>query len=318
MEENLDKRVTVETLYGFLKERLSLTPLAGGLGKGRDVRSPRVLYPSVLLSGYGEQDTREGILLLSDPFLERFEKSRPEEKEKLLNRFYTSSIPCVIAVTGENVDPLLLLESECRGIPLFRSEAPFQSAVEGLTVFLSRRLTGGHRIHGVMMDIYGVGVLILGDSGVGKSENALDLVMRGHRLVSDDVVEIYETSGGDLAASSPELTRYHMEIRGLGIINIKDLFGISSIAEEKKVQLIISLERWDSAKEYERLGWEMKKKTLLEVEFPWIEIPVAPGRNLSAIIEVAVRVFLLRQMGINPVRDIDRRIREWSEENDDQ
>jgi HPr kinase/phosphorylase len=157
-------------------------------------------------------------------------------------------------------------------------------------------------LHGVLVDVYGIGVLLLGESGTGKSECALDLVSRGHRLVADDVVEIWQDNAGTVTGRGPARIRHHMEIRGLGIINIQDLFGIAAIRERKRVELVIQLEAWQPDTEYDRLGLTEHTHPLLGVEIPMLRIPVSAGRNVAILVEVAARNHLLRKMGIHSAR----------------
>jgi HPr kinase/phosphorylase len=165
-------------------------------------------------------------------------------------------------------------------------------------------------LHGDLLDVFGLGVLLIGDSGIGKSECALDLIVRGHRLISDDIVIIKKTTDTILIGRSPDLIRYHMELRGLGVINIKDLFGISAISLYQKIQLVISLERWKPDVEYDRLGLEESRYEILGMELPLIRMPVAPGRNIAILIEVASRNYLLRAQGYNASKNLADRIDE--------
>ncbi|MGH6692966.1 MAG: HPr(Ser) kinase/phosphatase, partial [Gammaproteobacteria bacterium] len=162
-------------------------------------------------------------------------------------------------------------------------------------------------IHGTLIDIYGVGVLILGESGVGKSESALELIIRGHRLVSDDTVTVRRV-GAVLNGTGADVSRYHMELRGLGIINIKDLYGVAAVRERKDVDLVVKLDPWQEDKEYDRLGLDERTYALLGVEVPFVEMPVGPGRNLSILLEVAARHHLLKRKGYHAARDLAGRI----------
>jgi HPr kinase/phosphorylase len=163
-------------------------------------------------------------------------------------------------------------------------------------------------LHGVLMDILGLGVLIVGNSGIGKSECALDLIVRGHRLVADDTVEMRRRGETALIGTCPELTRHHMEVRGLGVINIRDLFGVAATRAAKRVELVVRLERWDPEREYERLGLDENTFELLGIKVPLISMPVAPGRNLAILVEVAARNQLLRSRGLNAARDLAERL----------
>jgi HPr kinase/phosphorylase len=163
-------------------------------------------------------------------------------------------------------------------------------------------------VHGVLMDILSLGVLIIGDSGIGKSECALDLVVRGHRLVADDAVEVRRRGETDLIGTCPELTRHHMEVRGLGVINIRDLFGVAATRLSKRMELVVQLERWDAARDYDRLGLDENAWELFGVKIPLVHMPVAPGRNLAILVEVAARNQLLRARGLNAARDLASRL----------
>jgi HPr kinase/phosphorylase len=174
--------------------------------------------------------------------------------------------------------------------------------------FLEVKLAATTSIHGVLMDVFGVGVLILGKSGIGKSECALDLILRGHRLVADDMVFIQKRSPSFLLGSGFDIIQHHMEIRGLGIINIRSLFGVEAIREQKKIELVIELMEWNAYEEYDRLGFEEVKYPILEVDLPLLRIPVTPGRNLSTIIEVAARNHLLKMMGYDSALEFEKKL----------
>jgi HPr kinase/phosphorylase len=178
--------------------------------------------------------------------------------------------------------------------------------IRQLATFLEERLAPRVQRHGVLVDVFGLGVLILGDSGIGKSECALDLIDRGHRLVADDVVEIRRISD-TLVGASPALTRYHMEVRGLGLINIEHLYGVSALRMTKSIDLVVNLERWEPGREYERLGVQDQRHGLLDVEVPFVAIPVAPGRNVALLVEVAARTRLLKERGVDAARSFVER-----------
>jgi HPr kinase/phosphorylase len=201
----------------------------------------------------------------------------------------------------------LIRETERYSVPLLRTELMSSTTIDLLTQFLADRLAPRVVVHGVLIDVYGLGVLIVGDSGVGKSECALELVVRGHRLVSDDVVEI-RRKGDILVGTGTELTRYHMELRGLGIINVKDLFGVASVRREKDVEYVIQLDPWKPGKRYDRLGLDDSRYEILGITLPYVEMPVGPGRNLSVLTEVAARNHLLKLKGYHPARELARRL----------
>ena len=194
-------------------------------------------------------------------------------------------------------------------MPLLRTPLPTPTAIAKLTAILEDSLAERELIHGVLLDILGLGVLIAGDSGIGKSECALDLIVRGHRLVADDTVELRRRAETILIGSCPELTRHHMEVRGLGVINIQDLFGIAATRTSKRIELVVQLERWEAGRDYDRLGLDEPSCELLGLPLPLIRMPVAPGRNVAILVEVAARNQLLRARGHHAARRLVERTR---------
>jgi HPr kinase/phosphorylase len=180
--------------------------------------------------------------------------------------------------------------------------------IEAVQTYLEDVLSPSTSMHGVLLDVFGVGILLLGKSGIGKSEIALDLIMRGHRLVADDIVDVKRPSPEAVFGMGSEIIKHHMEIRGLGIINIKDLFGVAAIRERKKIEIVLELVEWDPTVEYDRLGVEDRKYRVLDVEIPMLVVPVRPGRNMTTIIEVAARNHLLKQQGHHSAREFQERL----------
>lgn len=218
--------------------------------------------------------------------------------------------PVVVVTRGADIPEQLIASATTRRIPLLLTGLRSSIFVEAIHRFLANRLTRVRSIHGVLVDVFGVGVLMIGKSGIGKSESALELVMRGHRLVADDVIDVSKRPPSTIVGSGNELIRHHMEIRGLGIINIKDLFGVSAIRETKRINLVVSLEEWDTGKTYERLGVSSNTHEILGVVLPKVIIPVRPGRSLTTIVEVAARNQLLRIMGHHSALEFQNRVQE--------
>jgi HPr kinase/phosphorylase len=204
--------------------------------------------------------------------------------------------------------PELAAEAERAGVPLLRTALSTPVAIARLTTLLEDRLAPREMRHGVLMDILGLGVLLTGESGIGKSECALDLIVRGHRLVADDTVEVRCRGQAVLIGTCPELTRHHVEVRGLGVVNVTDLFGVSATRSSKRVELVVHLERWDQSREYDRLGLDDATYDLIGLKVPLIKMPVATGRNLAILVEVAARNQLLRMRGINAARELVARL----------
>ena len=191
----------------------------------------------------------------------------------------------------------IIFEAERCGLPVLRTLVPTPVAVAKVTAILEDSFVVRELLHGVLLDILGLGVLIVGESGIGKSECALDLIVRGHRLVADDTVEVRRRAETILIGTCPELTRHHMEIRGLGVINIQDLFGIAATRTSKRIELVVQLERWEARRDYDRLGLNEERYQILNLPLPLIRMPVAPGRNLAILVEIAARNQLLRGAG---------------------
>jgi HPr kinase/phosphorylase len=225
-----------------------------------------------------------------------------------LHKSFEQNVPCLL-VTGQSaIPPDLVTEAEQAGLPLLSTPVPTAAAIGKITALLEDRLAVREIIHGVLLDVLGLGVLLMGESGIGKSECALDLVCRGHRLVADDTVEVRRRAESIIIGSCPELTRHHMELRGLGLINVRDLFGVAATRTSKRIELVVQLERWDESREYDRLGLDDQHFDLLGLRVPLVHMPVAPGRNLATLVEVAARNQLLRVRGINAARTLAARL----------
>ena len=225
-----------------------------------------------------------------------------------VERFFSFPVACCIFSHGNEPPALFVDMAERAEVPILVSSLPTNVMSTRLTKILEDAFAPRTSIHGVLVEVFGVGVLIVGKSGVGKSECALELIERGHRLVADDVVDIRSISDTLLIGSGAKLIRHHMEIRGLGIINIKQLFGVGAIRDKKQIQLVASLEEWDQKKEYDRLGLEESLYTILGVEIPLLTIPVKPGRNIPILIETAAMNFRLVKLGFNPAKELNREL----------
>jgi HPr kinase/phosphorylase len=225
-----------------------------------------------------------------------------------IERFFSYPVSCCIFSHGNEPPPLFLDMAEQAEVPVLVSSLPTNTMNTRLTKILEDAFAPRTSVHGVLLEVFGVGIQIVGKSGVGKSECALELVERGHRLVADDVVDIRSISDTLLIGSGAKLIRHHMEIRGLGIINIKQLFGVGAIRDKKQIQLVVSLEEWDSKKEYDRLGLEESVYTILGVELPLLTIPVKPGRNIPILIETAAMNFRLAKLGFNTAKEFNNEL----------
>ena len=297
--------ISVREFFEEAKELLHLSLISDSKGFDNNITHSKIQKPGLALAGYVDFIHPGRIQVLGKLEINYLKELTSEERMKVLSKVFKKKMCCIVITS--DLDPpkeLLELSKEFR-VPIFKSSLITSQCIEGITNFLSKKLAPRKKIHGVLLDIYGQGVLVTGESGIGKSECAVELIVRGHRLVSDDVIEIYRTSEGKVIGSSPPLSRYHLEVRGLGIINIKELFGISSITLEKEIDLVIELKKWEPDAEFDRLGSEsFKKHELLGVDLPLIIIPVGPGRNLAVLIEIAVRKHLLDRKIYPPTKDI--------------
>ena len=310
--------LTVAALLKTRSDALPLEVLAGAAGLDRIITSPHIQKTGLALAGFHEYLHPARVLVFGESEVRYLESLDREARMTTLAAAFTHDIPCVLITGGWNPPEDLLAAANRDRVPLLRTPVSTPVAIAKVGAVLADALAVREVIHGVLMDILGLGVLIVGDSGIGKSECALDLVVRGHRLVADDTVEIRRRSESIVVGTCPDLTRYHMEVRGLGVINIRDLFGVASTRSSKTVELVVRLERWDPAREYERLGLDEEMYELLDVKVPLICMPVAPGRNLAILVEVAARNQILRSRGLNAARDLVARLDRQLKEGDDE
>jgi HPr kinase/phosphorylase len=305
--------VPVVTVGGLLAARpdqigLPLQLLAGSGGLERRITSPYIQKTGLALAGFHEYLQPGRVLIYGDSELRFLDTLSAEARRFALLKSFEQEVPCLL-ITGQSTIPADVLDEANRsGLPVLLTDIPTAAAIGKLTALLEDRLAVREIIHGVLLDVLGLGVLLVGESGVGKSECALDLVVRGHRLVADDTVEVRRRAESFVIGSCPELTRHHMEVRGLGLINVRHLFGVASTRTSKRVELVVQLDRWDEAREYDRLGLDEQTYDLLGLRVPLIRMPVAPARNLATLVEVAARNQLLRARGLNAARELAARL----------
>ena len=305
--------VPAVTVGGLLESRpesvgLPLELLAGGRGLQRKITNPYIQKTGLALAGFHEYLHPGRVLIYGESEVRYLEGLDPPARQRALGQSFATEVPCVLITGGLEAPDDLVQEADRAGVPLLSTRVGTATAIGKLSALLEDRLAVREVIHGVLLDILGLGVLIIGESGIGKSECALDLIVRGHRLVADDTVEIRLRSASIIVGSCPELTRHHMEVRGIGLINLRDLFGVASTRSSKRVELVVQLERWDPHRDYDRLGLDDSYFELLGLRVPLIRMPVAPGRNLAILVEVAARNQLLRTRGINAARDLAARL----------
>lgn len=292
--------ISVEKLFKDKRAALGLKFFSGKEGKNRLITTPKIQKSGLVFAGIFKSFHQDRVQIAGEAENIFFDSLGVNRKESVLEYIVGSDIPCIIFAGSLKPPSGMRKKSTGVGLPVLLSDLDTSSLIESLIEYLSIELAERTHLHGVLMDIYGMGVLITGPSGIGKSECALDLIMKGHRLVADDVIEIWKRGKSTLIGKGAEVVKHYMEIRGLGIVNVRDLFGLSSIQETKELDLVIELEEWDSSKEYDRVGLSQRSFSILGVEFPSILFPVSPARNLSGLVEVAVRNHILKEKGVNP------------------
>ncbi|MFC4322441.1 HPr(Ser) kinase/phosphatase [Litchfieldia salsa] len=291
-----------------LLEKFGLKLISGEEGINRPINTSDISRPGIEMAGYFTYYPAERIQLLGKTELTFIEKLKPDEIKTRMEKLCTDVTPCIIVSRDMEIPQDLVDACERESVPLLRSNEKTTRLSSRITNFLESKLAPSTAIHGVLVDIYGVGVLITGKSGVGKSETALELVKRGHRLVADDCVEIRQEDKDTLIGNSPELIEHLLEIRGLGIINVMTLFGAGAVRSFKRITLVMNLELWDQTKQYDRLGLEEEKMRIIDTDITKLTVPVRPGRNLAVIIEVAAMNFRLKRMGVNAAEEFSARL----------
>ncbi|MBW4084137.1 HPr(Ser) kinase/phosphatase [Paenibacillus sp. S150] len=289
------KKVKVSELV----QHFQLEVVSGQEGLKRPITVDDLNRPGLEMAGYFEYYPEERVQLLGKTELAFFSMLPDEERKSRIRGICNDNTPCIVITRALEVPQELIDISNEKGLPVLRSSMATTIFSSRLTSFLEGRLAPTATIHGVLCDVYGVGMLITGSSGIGKSETALELVKRGHRLIADDAVEIRQTSDNQLHGTAPELIRHLLEIRGVGIINVMTLFGAGAIRNHKRITLVVRLEAWQQDKQYDRLGLDEETTRIIDTDVPLVTIPVRPGRNLAVIIEVAAMNYRLKQMGFN-------------------
>ncbi len=267
-----------------------------------------VTRPGLQLAGYFDHFGPDRIQLIGNMETAFLEKLTPEDRLGKVDALFSTGIPCLIMTRHHVVFPEVESCSLKYQIPVLRTNEITSTFMSSLVKFLNVELAPRSSMHGVLIEVYGEGILILGESGVGKSETALEVVKRGHRLIADDLVEVRRVSDTTLLGRAPEIIRHLIEIRGIGILDVKELYGVSSVKMQENINFVINLELWDEKKSYERLGIQEEFTEILGIKVPSITIPVRPGRNLAIIVEVAAINFRQKQMGYNAAQALTERV----------
>ncbi|MFD2114913.1 HPr(Ser) kinase/phosphatase [Paenibacillus yanchengensis] len=293
-----------------LAKHFEMEVLAGEVGLKRVITVDDLYRPGLEMAGYFHYHPSERVQLLGRTEISFLNTLNAAEREDRMKHLCQDDTPCIILTRELEAPEQLLDQANRTGTPVLRSPISTTILISRITGFLEHKLAPTTTIHGVLVDVYGVGILITGGSGIGKSETALELVKRGHRLVADDAVEIRQTADSHLHGTAPELIRHLLEIRGLGIINVMTLFGAGAVRTQKRIGLVIKLEIWQQEKQYDRLGLDEVKTKIIDTDVPLVTVPVRPGRNLAVIIEVGAMNFRLKRMGFNAALQFTNKLTE--------
>lgn len=302
------KGITVQELVSDDLYGLELEVLAGEEGLTRTVYNPRIQKLGLVITGHMVYLHPHRVQILGNIEIS-YLRSLPEgESRRIIRDLCKNNVVCFIIARNLKVPELFLVAAREKNIPLLRTKLVTSVFIERITKLLEERLAPSTTVHGVLMDILGVGTLIMGRPGIGKSENALELIMRGHRLVVDDAVYVKKIGAIDLYGEAPQMIKNLLEIRGVGIVDIRQLFGVSAVIDKKKIDLVIELFDWDTSLECERVGLREDRYRMLSVDLPFVRVPISSGKNVSAIIELACRDFILRRQGFNTVIELEKRM----------
>ena len=292
-------------------EKMDLKNLTPNVDIGdKTLEIPDINRPALQLTGYFEHFDSDRVQLIGYVEYTFLEKMDEEHKREIYTQLLSYPIPCIVFSRSLKPGQMLLEMAEAAKIPVFNTEKKTAQFTAEIIRWLNVELAPCISIHGVLVDVYGVGVLIMGESGIGKSEAALELLKRGHRLITDDVVEIRKVSDATLVGTAPDITRHFIELRGIGIVDVKTLYGVQSVRETQNIDLVITLEDWDKDKKYDRLGMEEEYTEFLGNKIVCHQLPIRPGRNLAIIVETAAINYRQKKMGYNAAQELYKRVQQ--------
>ena len=305
----------------YLVEKLGLkTVYVPGSGSENcddiDIITSEVNRPGLALTGYFTDFEKDRLQLMGNAEHGYLESLTPDDRKAKVDALFSRKFPALIICQGIEAIPEITESAKKYEIPLLGTEEPTSNVMSSVISLLSVKLAPQVTRHGVLVEVYGEGILILGESGVGKSEAAMELLKRGHRLVADDAVEIKRVSNRTLVGTSPEIIRHLIELRGIGIVDVRQIFGMGAVKESEKIDLVLSLENWSQDTKYDRFGLEYEQYDILGLQVPMITIPIKPGRNLAVIIEVAAMNNRLKRLGYNAAAELNKRLEASMNDND--
>ena len=302
---NTKYTLPVKDIFRDLDFEIAYMP-KGGFEK--PISSTDINRPALMLTGFSEHFDNLRIQLFGKVEMAYLETLTAPARREAIHRVFAQNVPLVIIARGNRPFPEMREFAEEFGVPLAVSEESTSFIISSLNAYLNKQLCPRITIHGVLVEVYGVGVLLRGDSGIGKSETAIELIKRGHSLVADDAVEIKRVSNITLLGSAPPVIRHFIELRGIGVVDVHNLFGISAVKEVSKIDLVIELEQWVENKHYDRMGLENYTTEILGLNIPMLTVPVRPGRNLAVVVEVAAMNQQQKGLGYNAAKELNERI----------
>ncbi|MCI0708439.1 MAG: HPr(Ser) kinase/phosphatase [Ignavibacteriae bacterium] len=308
LKETQRRSITVGFLFEKNKERLKLKPLNGESGFEKEVRDKNIHRPGLALAGYVELFTYDRVQVFGNTEIRYLKHLSLKERLKAFENILQFAMPCMIVTNENELDAEMVEMARKKDISIFQSPLETTKVVYFLSDFLDDQFAPQTVIHGSFIDVYGVGVLLVGRSGIGKSEIALDLVERGHRLVSDDVVMVTRKGEGILIGAGTDVVKHFMEIRGLGLIDVRSIFGIRAIRFQKRVEILIELEEWKQDAEYTRTGLDHESIKIMGVDIPHVRLPIFPGKNVTVITEVIALDYLLKHYGYDAAKEFSKRL----------
>jgi HPr kinase/phosphorylase len=291
-----------------MRDTLQLELIGDDAGLARHVTSSEASSPGLVLAGYTDRFVAQRIQVLGETEVSYLWSLEPERRRHVLSRFLSFPIPCLFVTKAQEFPPELGEIAGEAGVPILRSALKTNEFYRRVKPFLEEEFAPTTTLHGSLADVYGVGLLFVGQSGIGKSECVLDLVERGHRLVADDLVIASRRGTDIIIGRGHDLQRHHMEIRGVGVIDVPAIFGIHAVRQQKRIEVIVQLEEWDRAAAIERTGLDTQVTTILDVEIPKVTIPLNPGKNITVVAEVVAMNHLLRYSGVDPAEAFNERL----------
>ena len=301
-------RLTVGRLLERMRDSLQLQEVSGIDGLSREIASPNVSSPGLVLAGYVERFPARRLQVLGETEITYLKSLGEVERRRILDLFFSFPLPCVFVTKGQQVPDDLIDAARRAGIPVIASQLKTNEFYGRIKPWLEEEFAPSTNLHGSLADVFGVGLLFVGQSGIGKSECVLDLVERGHRLVADDLVIVRRRGGDVLIGRGHELQRHYMEVRGIGLVDIPSVFGIRAVRQQKRIEVVVQLEAWDQNAVIERTGLDGASTSILDVELPKITVPLNPGKNITVIAEVIALNHLLKYSGVDPAAKFNERL----------